>query len=145
MGIINLLPGKSLFIDTAPLIYFIEGKSIFRDKLFLIFQGNEQGKFRIQTSVITLTEVLVHPLRSGRKDLKRQYESILLNSPFFDIYELDVSTAITAAELRGKYKLKTPDAFQMAAALTRKADFFLTNDQKLKIVTEIKVLTPDDL
>lgn len=145
MGSIERFLEKRLFIDTAPIIYFIEGKHEFKDRLFKIFEGNEKGKFQLQTSVITLTEVLVRPLKLGRKDLARQYESILLNSPFFDIYQIDIVSAITAAELRATHNIKTPDALQIATALNHGADFFLTNDKALKSVNEIEVLLPQDL
>jgi predicted nucleic acid-binding protein len=40
--------------------------------------------------------------------------------------------------------LKTPDAIQLAAALITSADYFLTNDIRLKVVNEIKVLVLEE-
>jgi predicted nucleic acid-binding protein len=46
--------------------------------------------------------------------------------------------------LRARYNLRTPDALQVATALVRRCEAFLTNDARLKRVTEIRVLTLDD-
>ena len=35
--VINNLRGRTLFLDTAPLIYFIEGNSSYQDKLLELF------------------------------------------------------------------------------------------------------------
>lgn len=145
MGLIDDFRGKNVFIDTAPIIYFLEGKPENRKKLFPIFQANDFGKFQLQTSIITLTEVLVLPFRLGRKDLARRYEKILLHSPNFIIHELDIAIGIKAAEIRATKQLKTPDAFQIATAMVCGADFFITNDKALKSFEEVQVLVLDDL
>lgn len=145
MGLIDDLLGKRVFIDTAPIIYLIEGNRRNQKSILSIFEANDQGKFQLHTSIITLTEVLVRPLQLGRKDLAKSYENILLNSPNLSIHELDIAASIKAAEIRAGKKLKTPDAFQIATALNCGADFFLTNDKALKSIKEIKVLILDDL
>ena len=63
------LSGKSIFVDTAPIIYFIEEKPIFLDKLFRLFSAAEKGELFLITSVITFLEVLVLPLRLKQNDL----------------------------------------------------------------------------
>ena len=45
-----------------------------------------------------------------------------------------------AAELRAKYRLKMMDALHVASAIVNRADLFLSNDDDLRRVTEIKVL-----
>jgi len=51
-----------------------------------------------------------------------------------------------AARLRGAYALRTSDAIHVATALARKADWFVTNDLKLKRVEKegIEVWLFDD-
>ncbi len=48
-----------------------------------------------------------------------------------------------AAELRVRYRLKLADALHVAAAIINRADLFLANDDKLRRVTEITVLSLD--
>ncbi len=73
MGWVDALRGKTVGLVTAPLIYFIEQSPGRIEKLrpFLAVAG--RGDFRIATSLVTLVEVLVQPLRNGRDDLARAY------------------------------------------------------------------------
>ena len=63
--VINTLRNKIIFLDTAPLIYFIEGHSEYQPQLQKLFELNDQGDFKFITSTITLLEVLVKPLKLG--------------------------------------------------------------------------------
>ena len=145
MGVKKQLLNKTLFLDTAPLIYFIEGHSRYQDKLLEIFKANDSGKIFVQTSTLTLIEVLVQPIRMNKKELAKQYEEVLTASPNIDIYEVDLPVSKRAAMLRAEHNLKTPDAIQIDTGIEKKADFFLTNDYELKKITAIEVLVIEDL
>jgi len=144
MGLKEDFSNKTVFIDTTPLIYFIEGHSQFQDQLLKVFQANEKGEIHFQTSTLTLLEVLVQPIRHQRTDLVEKYEEILSNSPNFEIHQIDVSTSKKAAELRAIYSLKTPDAIQLVTSINKNADCFFTNDKQLKQVKEVEVRTLEE-
>ncbi len=78
MGWVDGLRGKTVALDTAPLIYFIEQDPARIAKLKPFFAAAESGHIRLVTSPITLIEVLVQPLRTGHDDLARAYREILL-------------------------------------------------------------------
>jgi predicted nucleic acid-binding protein len=63
------------------------------------------------------------------------------------ILSVPVSTTIAenAAELRAKYRLRTPDALQIGTAIESSCHAFLTNDFGIQRVTEISVLVLDEL
>jgi predicted nucleic acid-binding protein len=58
--------------------------------------------------------------------------------------EINIEISKKAAGLRAKYGLKNPDAIQLASALVASVDYFLTNDFRLKAVSEINVLVLDE-
>lgn len=58
------LKGRIVGLDTAPLIYFMEQNQAYIDLVLAFFQAMSQSEFKVVTSTLTLTEVLVHPLRS---------------------------------------------------------------------------------
>jgi len=145
MGIIKKLKSKTVFLDTAPLIYYIEENRNYSPILNKLFLANSKGDFLFQTSVITLLEVLVHPMRENEQQLVEEYQNILCNSPSIDIIDLTIDIAIKAASLRAKYGLKTPDSIQVATALNASSQFFLTNDIRLKAVSEIEILILDEI
>lgn len=105
----------------------------------------DQGMMRGVSSTITLAEVLVQPLRAENSELAKQYEEILTSSRNFRLQPVTTSIARLAANLRGRYALKMPDALHVATAIEAGCDAFLTNDAAIKRVTEITVLILDEL
>jgi predicted nucleic acid-binding protein len=69
MGLKEEFSKKTVFIDTTPLIYFIDGHSQSQDQLMKVLQANEKGEIHFQTLTLTLLEVLVQPFRHHRHDL----------------------------------------------------------------------------
>lgn len=134
-----------LGIDTAPLIYFVEAHPEYDIAITNVFRRIESGELTGVTSVITLTEVLTQPLRMMKRDLLEQYRNLLCGSAHFEMVTIDAAMAEQAAILRAQYRLRTPDALQVAAALSRSCEAFLTHDNQLQHVTELRVLTMNDL
>jgi len=145
MGWIEDLRGKTVALDTAPLIFFIERRQPYVDLLRPFFQAVDRGELRIVTSTVTLIEVLVHPLRHGDESLTHQYNDILLSSPHIFTVPVTPATAQTAAELRALHNLKTPDAIPLATAINYHADAFLTNDRDYGSITSPQILKLRDL
>ena len=136
---------QRLGVDTAPVIYFIEANPRYDALVTEIFRRIADGLPEGLCSVITLTEVLVHPLRHRDRQLAQEYTNLLLGSPHFSTVPIDATKARTAAGLRARYNLRTPDAIQIAAALDDGCGAFLTNDATLARVTELRVLVLDQL
>ena len=145
MELIEIIKNKTIFLDTAPLIYYIEDNTLYSKVLDKLFELNLNMKVQLMTSTITLLEVLVIPLKTKKYDLAEKYKSLLCQSDTFKIWNVDIEIAEKAAELRAKYHLKTPDAIQIATAICRFSDYFFTNDKQLKVVSEINVLILDEL
>lgn len=139
------LQGHVVGLDTAPLIYLIEQNETYLRNVRAFFQAMSQGEFQVVTSTLTLTEVLVHPLRSGRLELAHQYREILLDQANLSIVPVSVAIAEVASELRATRNLRTPDAIQIATAIQEDATFFLTNDVRLTAVPDVTVLVLDNL
>ena len=77
MGRLDSLVGKTVALDSAPLIYFIEQRRPYVDLVRPFFQAVESGQFAVITSVIALSEVLVQPIRAGDEALAKEYQDIL--------------------------------------------------------------------
>jgi len=145
MGWVEDLRGKTVALDTAPLIFFIERRNPFVDLLRPFFHAVDRGDTRVVTSTVTLLEVLVHPLRHGDETLAHQYNDILLSSPYIFTVPVTPATAQAAAELRAAHNLKTPDAIHLATAINHHAEVFLTNDRDFGHVAAPRILKLRDL
>ena len=135
----------SLGLDTAPIIYLIEEHPRYGPLAGAVFERIAAGQVQAITSVITLGEVLVQPYQNGSEPLARAYQDLLLNSDHLQTLPIEASAAVRAAALRARYRLRMPDALQIAVALESGCQAFLTNDAQLKRVDAIRVLLLDDL
>ena len=141
---INDLRGKTVGLDTAPLIYFIEENPTYLEAVRLFFEAMDRGDFAVVTSTITLLEVLVHPLRINNIELAAEYRDILLNSRLMTL-EVSNTIAEQAARLRATHKIRTPDAIQISTALNAGASHFFTNDVRLPAIPSIQIISLDSL
>lgn len=139
------LQGKTIALDTAPLIYFIEQNSTYLESVRAFFAEMSRGEFRVVTSTLTLTEVLVHPLRAGNIELAREYRDIILDQPHLTTFPVSAAIAERAAQLRASHNLRTPDAIQIATAIQEGATAFLTNDARLPAIADLRMLILNDL
>jgi predicted nucleic acid-binding protein len=139
------LQGQIIGLDTAPLIYFIEQNLTYLEIVRGFFQTMSMGKFQVVTSTLTLTEVMVYPLRAGNIELAQQYREILFSEENLTTVPVSPAIAELAAQLRATQNLKTPDAIQIATAIDRGATFFLTNDLRLSTVTNLNIIVLDEL
>jgi predicted nucleic acid-binding protein len=139
------LQGQVVGLDSAPLIYFIEENQTYLEMTDAFFEAMVRGEFRVVTSVVTLLEVLVYPLRQGNRILAQQYRDILFNEVGLMTIEVSPAIAEEAAQLRASYNLQTPDSIQMATAISGGASFFLTNDVRLPSLPELEVLVLEEL
>jgi predicted nucleic acid-binding protein len=145
VGWIDDLRGEIVAIDTSPVIYFIEANPTYVGVIRPFFHAMDAGNFTAVTSIVTLLEVLVHPLRQGDAALVQQYTTFLLNSQGMTSLAVTQEVAEEAARLRAAHNLRTPDAIQMATALVSGAQRFLTNDTGLPSLPNLQVLTLDSL
>lgn len=139
------LRGRVVGLDTAPLIYFIEENPAYLEVVRPFFEAVDHGDFQVVTSVVTLLEVLVQPLRTGEAELAQQYREILTSATGLTTVELSRDIAEGAAHLRAVHHLRTPDAIQVATAIRAGASFLLTNDTRLPALPGLTLLVLDDL
>jgi predicted nucleic acid-binding protein len=96
--------------------------------------------------VISIAECLVPPYRLGQAQLQQEFINVIVGGDNI-IFEpiVDENIAIQAAQIRARYNLQLPDAFQVAVAMAAECEALLTNDATFRRVTELRVLVLDDL
>lgn len=129
-----------LFLDTAPVIYYVEGNATYDGLVRRVFEEVDGGRLTVVSSPVTLAECLVFPYRLGMPELGERFLGTLLTGNNTVLQPIDEEIAQTAAELRSRYNLTLTDAFQTATAMRAGCNAFLTNDLELKRVSEIEVL-----
>jgi predicted nucleic acid-binding protein len=146
VALTSALEGVSrLFLDTAPVVYYIEQNPTYWALVGVIFDRIEAGAMMAVTSPITLAECLIHPYRLGLDTLQDAFVSVITEAEGTLFQPIDAAVAQRAAMLRATYNLTLTDALQIAAALAANSDAFLTNDLTLKRVTDLRIVVLADL
>ena len=130
-----------IFIDTAPLIYLIEGEEDFANIVEKQLNQWITAGQNLATSTLTLLELLVAPMRQQNKRLVQKYRALLQDLLSEPLIPLSEAVSEMAAQIRGVNGLKTPDSIQLATALYSGADIFYTNDKMLSKFSDIEILT----
>lgn len=136
---------RRIFLDTGPVIYFVEKNPIYLAKVRPVFTRIDSGGLTAVTSPITLSECLVHPYRLQQAEGIAKFRDLIVNGGNVNFVLLDDAIADKAAELRAQHNLTLPDALQAATALQAGCSAFLTNDPILKRVAGIDVIVLDEV
>ncbi|EDZ92553.1 PIN domain-containing protein [Limnospira fusiformis KN01] len=134
-----------LFLDSAPVIYYVDmnpGYSAIMDGIFDLIRA---AQIRVVTSPVTLAECLILPLRDSNLSQQQLFIDIITGQDTADFVNITSEIARTAADIRARYRLQLPDAFQIATALNAGCQAFLTNDAQLKRIAELKILLVSEL
>lgn len=130
--------GDRVVVDSAPLIFLLDGHAEFAPRFEGLFRACDAGELDLSLSVITVAEVLGGPLRVGDESLARRYEKALES---FDIVPVSLDIAKTAARLRAAFGLRLPDALQAATAIECQAAALVTFDRDFSRLSGVRVLT----
>lgn len=140
MGLTADLGGGRVAVDTALFIYFLQEHPRFLPLIEPLFRQADEGARELVTSALTLLEVLVVPYRAGNLALAERYEQLLTRSRGIVVCDLSRDLLRAAAELRAATGAKTPDALQLAAALSAGCKAFVTNDRRIPDVPGVRIL-----
>lgn len=144
MGLIEDLEEGPIGLDTSIFIYFIEEHPLYLPVVEPVFEAMDQGSLPAVTSAITLLETLVVPYRAGNSSLADRYEALLRRSRGLRLMEIDLPVLRAGALLRATIGCRTPDALQLASALSAGCRCFLTNDRRFRGPEGIRILQLED-
>jgi predicted nucleic acid-binding protein len=133
----DLADDALILVDSAPVIYFLEGHRKFGPRFKPLFEAHAAGRLRFAITTITMAEVMTGPLRSGDDALAQRYRAILES---WQVITLDVEIAESAARLRASLRLKLADAVQAASALAINAAALVTHDNDFSRVRSLRVI-----
>jgi predicted nucleic acid-binding protein len=123
-----------IFLDTNFFIYLYEGQGPLAARARQLSRAFIARRDEILTSVMSVGEVLVTPLRQSDFALAHRYRQ-LFRSPGIVVLPFIEQAAEAFARIRIGGKVKPPDAIQLATAATAGCDLFLTNDDRLQGLT----------
>ena len=93
-----------LLVDSAPIIYMLEGHPAFMPRFKPLFDAHAAGRLRFAVTTLAIAEVLTGPLRGGDEALARRYRAILDS---WGPVALDSAIAESAARTQGLAQAET--------------------------------------
>ena len=136
---------KRVFIDTSPIIYYLENNALYADRIKNFFAKCFREDIQLVTSAVTVEEYLVFPYSSGKAELVDNFKRFIKYMNI-EVVGIDSHVAEQGAKIRAKYKgFKAMDALQIATAIVSECDMFFTNDKQLRQEKELPCMTMDDI
>lgn len=138
LDLTGLPDGALILIDSAPIIYVLEGHPKLGSRFKPLFEAHGAGRLRFAVTTLTMAEVLTGPLQVADDALARRYRAILES---WQPIALDVDIAESAARLRASLRLKLADAVQAASALAVNAAALVTHDRDFSRVRSLRIIS----
>jgi predicted nucleic acid-binding protein len=141
MGVLEFegLPHRALvLVDSAPIIYVLDGHPKLGPRFRPLFEAHARGRLRLAVTTVTIAEVLTGPMQAGNEGLARRYRATLES---WEVIELSVDIAESAARLRASLRLRLADAIQAASAFAVKAAALATHDRDFSRVQSLRVFS----
>jgi len=124
--------GQRVYLDANVFIYALESQGPFTRAAQLVLTNVCNRTSVALTSELTLTEVLVIPLRTNNKAAIALYEAFLTDVSKIELLPVTRTVLRLAAELRATNGTKLPDAIHIASALDNRCSTFISQDKRIK-------------
>lgn len=138
------LIGKIVGLDTMLFIYHIEDNPKYAAITERLFDTIEHGSCKAVTSILTLIELLIKPKREGNLIAVGDYRDMILTFPNLMVMDVNLRVSDIASDMRAKYRIRVPDAIQIASAIVGGSQSFITNDEGLKKVKDVNIILLDE-
>ncbi len=137
LGQAELPAGALVLVDTAPIIYVLEGAPKFASRFRPLFERQHAGEIQFAVTTITIAEVLTGPLKAGEEALAKRCRTVMES---WQVVSLTADIAESAARFRASLGLRLADAIQVASAIAVNADALVTHDRDFSKVKAMTVL-----
>lgn len=135
---------RLVHLDARVLAYHLLAEAQYADLTGLLFRGLETGDVTAQTSAVTLYQLLVEPYRQGRMESADRAADFLSAFRHLELVPMGPELATQAAQVRARLGGRLERAVQIATALDREADVYLTEDSGLRRVAGMEIVNLED-
>ena len=116
---------KRIFLDTAPIIYYLQRNEMYFEKMKHIFVELRKKQTEFVSSDVTIAEYCVFPYRTENQTLVEQFDNFMQIANV-NIIHTSEDIAKKSAQIRAKYPaFKMMDSLQIAFAVYSNCDLFL--------------------
>jgi predicted nucleic acid-binding protein len=133
-----------VYIDTNVLIRGMERTDAGAGEVGRLIEFAERGRLELVTSELTLSEVLVGPIRLGDDILAAAYLDLLTDDPIFELVPVTRDILIESSQIRARSSARLPDSVHVATANLSACRLIVSHDRRLRDLCELDVIEPSD-
>lgn len=135
---------RRVHVDARVLGYHLLGREPEVGLTRLLFAAIRDGAASVQTSSVSVYQLLAEPYRRDRPGVAEEAEKLLEGLRGLDVVPLTTSLAGQAARVRARLGTETATSIQIATAVTEEADLYLTDGSGLRRVAGVRVENLED-
>jgi predicted nucleic acid-binding protein len=136
---------RRIAIDANVFVYLFEGSGTLSKVAAAVLDAVSSGRVTGVATTITLTEVVVGPVRAGEDTMAERYLDAIRSIEHLHIVPVTAEIAADAGFVRGRSGLTLADAIHVATARTAGASVLVTNDRRLRSMPQLDVVQLADL
>jgi predicted nucleic acid-binding protein len=131
-----------VYIDTNVVIRGMERTDTGAGEVGRLTELAERGKLGLVTSELTLSEVLVGPIKQGDDLLVKSYLDLLTQDPVFELRPVTRDILIESAHIRARSSAILPDCVHVASAVLAGCSLIVSYDRRLSYLSDLDVIEP---
>jgi predicted nucleic acid-binding protein len=136
---------RRIAIDANVFVYLFEGSGTLSKVAAAVLDAVSSGRVTGVATTITLTEVVVGPVRAGEDTMAERYLDAIRSIEHLHVVPVTAEIAADAGFVRGRSGLTLADAIHVATARTAGASVLVTNDRRLRSMPQLDVVQLSDL
>jgi len=136
---------RRIAVDANVFIYLFEGSGTLSKVAAVVLDAVSSGRTTGVAATITLTEVVVGPVRAGEDTMAERYLDAIRSIDNLHIVPLTAEIAADAGFVRGRSGLTLADAIHVATASAAGATALVTNDRRIRATPNLDVVRLSDL
>ena len=140
----SLEKSRVLFLDTGTIVSLLQMNPDYYPVVSSVLDYAYENNVTLLVSSVTLFEISRRAYAANEGVLARQYREFFEHSRNVKSYEVTGEIAVKAAELAAK-GLSTEESLRLATAFVCGADCILTDCASFRDITDISVVTLDEV
>ena len=131
-----------VYLDTNVLIRGMERTDAGAGEVGRLIEFAERDRLELVTSELTLSEVLVGPIRLGDDILATAYFDLLTDDPIFELLPVTRDILVESSQIRARSSARLPDSVHVATAILSGCGLIVSYDRRLRDLCELDVIEP---
>lgn len=141
---------RMLFLDSGPLVRLLQMHPDFYPAVSGVLDMVYEKNIQVLVSSVTLFEISCKAFVSGEGVLARQYREFFEHSANVKVCPVDAEISVKAAELyaasqKTNHKITEAESLRLATAFVNGADCLLTECANFRNLSDVLVVTLDEI